>query len=553
MTCKQVRQLLAAYRRDDCSPAEHAELQAHLLECAECRMLDAEFRRVGESIQSLPQLAPPPDFFARVMAAVQAEETKAPAKVEEKKPETVVVPGLTNVLHYPRLRRAVAERKVRLAPMRSTRSPAATFALRYGAAMAATFLIFGIGLSVALFQLLGNTPPPGPSGSGPVVCINAPCYPLHASVLAADSVYSIVGDATASPDGQYVVYAAHTPQGSWMLEELNRQTGKSVALLPAAVGGPLTIEGWARSWVLWAQGDPKSSDHWQLSATELAPALPGAAETLQLLRGGLSGQDGAVLALRGVHTFGSTVLLAEQRSDERGRLVQLDLTNQGASSRSVLATSQPKHWIADPTTDGQAYYWADEWLDPDGTPHGDIMRLIPTSTPTSEPVAITFNGVSFAPMIVAQKLVWLEELLPQSAQSAAAKQDTPTATATPPATATLTPGGGSASNSPVAGTLWSTPLDDQLLDLDSAPRQQVDADASMPQAGATFVVVQESNGDFTLYDLANDGKKQALGAISNALVVSVSPTAVLWVTADTSSNSQFSNKTNMNLLDWPQR
>jgi hypothetical protein len=267
----------------------------------------------------------------------------------------------------------------------------------------------------------------------------------------------------------------------------------------------------------------------------------------------VSGQDGAVLALRGVHTFGSTVLLAELCSDERGRLVQLDLTNQGALSHTMLATSQPNHWIADPTTDGQAYYWADEWLDPDGTPHGDIMRLIPNSTPANEPVPISFNAVSFAPMIIAQKLAWLEESLPQSAQSTAAKQETPTATPTPTATATLTPGGGSASNSPVAGTLWSTQLDDQLLDLDNVPRDKIADNASIPQAGATFVVWQDSSGSFTLYDLANDGKRQALGAISNALVVSVSPTAVLWVTADTASASQFSNKTSINLLEWPQK
>src|SRR5690242_7711558 len=146
MTCKQVRQLLAAYRRDDCSPAEHAEIEAHLAGCAECRAADAEFRRVGESIRALPQLAPPPDFFARVMAAAQADGVKATSqtKVVEKKPETVVVPGLTNISHFPRLRRAVAERRVRLEPMRQASSPAKVFALRYSVAMAATFLIFAL-------------------------------------------------------------------------------------------------------------------------------------------------------------------------------------------------------------------------------------------------------------------------------------------------------------------------------------------------------------------------------------------------------------------------
>ncbi len=553
MTCRQVRQLLAAYRRDDCSPAEHAEIEAHLEGCAECRVVEAEFRRVGESIRALPQLAPPPDFFARVMAAAQADEAKAAqqTRVAEKKPETVVVPGLTNVSHFPRLRRAVAERRVRLEPMRQASTPAQVFALRYTMTLAAAFLLFAIG-SVALVQLLGSHTPQIQ------VCVSNCPHPLS-SAFTPDSTYSIVADATASPDGRYVVYAARTPQGSWMLEELDRQTTKSIALLPAPVSGPITIEGWARSWVLWTQGDPEGGDHWQLHATALNPALTGATETLQLLEGGLSGQDGTVLELHGVYASGSTVLLAEQLKDEVGQLVQLDLTRADPSARTVLATAPTGHWIADPTTDGTNDYWAEEWLDPDGTPHGDIMRLTPDNTPEavtssgisfkSEPEAITNNGVSFAPMVIANKLVWLDG---SSQEQAQIHTTAPTPTATPNTQATLTPSGGSVSHAPIAsGTLWSEAIDPNVVDLDSGPRSKIADDVSMPQAGATFVVWQNSNGDFNLYDVSKDTLQPLNAYISNALVLSVSPTSVLWVTADSQGSSQLPNKTTINLLDWP--
>lgn len=545
MTCRQVRQLLAAYRRDDCSPAEHAEIEAHLLECAECRAVDAEFRRVGESIKALPQLAPPPDFFARVMAAAQADGVKATqhTQVAEKKPETVVVPGMTNISHFPRLRRAVTERRVRLEPMRQASSPAKVFALRYSVALAATFLIFALG-SVALFQLLNQR---GPT----VVSVNHN-QPLP-SAFTPDVTYSIVVDATASPDGQYVVYAAHTPQGRWMLEELKRTSAganASVALLPAPVSGPITIEGWARNRVLWTRGDPTSSDHWQLYATALNPALPGATEKLQLLKGGLSGQDGTVLELHGVHASGSTVLLAEQLKNDVGQLVQLDLTQADPAARTVLATAPAGRWIADPTSDGTDEYWAEEWLDPDGTPHGNIMRLTPGSV---VPVAITSNDASFAPMVVANKLVWLEETPQQLARIAITA---PTPTATPTTQATLTPSGGSVSHAPIAsGTLWSEALDPDVADLDSGTRTHIADNVSMPQAGATFVVWQDSNGDFNLYDVGKDTPQPLNAYISNALVLSVSPTAVLWVTDDSQSNgssSQLPSKTTINLLDWPQ-
>jgi hypothetical protein len=545
MTCKQTRQLLAAYRREDLSPGEQAELQAHLAECAECRARAAEFRQIGESLQALPRLAPPPDFYARVMAAVRAEEQQA----AEKKQEQVIIPGMTDVSYLPTVRRAVTERRARVTPLRRQMSPAGVFALHYGAGLAALFLIFAIGVSAGLFFLRGNT-----GSSTPDCVLTHTCPPPYVSIYNPDPAYPLVAGATASPDGQYVIYAAHDTSGNWMLEELNRQTQKSTALLPAPVAGPLTLEGWARSWVLWVMGNQGVGKQWQLNATELSPALPGAAQTVRLLQGNQGGPDGKVAALHGIAAVGSTVLLAEELANGHGQLVSLDLTNQNGATRAVIATmQQPDHLIADPTatitdpaTGGITVYWDEQWKDPDGTLHGNIWRLLPGSSAAP----VTTNGVSFSPTIVAGKLFWLEEPPPQSAGTAAGQQ-----TPTPTATGTVTPGSGDAASSQVAGIIWSESLDGRL-DLDTGPKTPIagtDTPVYHLQAGATFVVWQDGKGNYNLYDVPGSHQRSLNDSITNPLALSVSPTAVLWVTNDSPGNSQAATpvKTAINLLDWP--
>ncbi len=475
------------------------------------------------------------------MAAARADEYKAAeqTRTAEKKRVTVVVPGLTDARHFPTLRRAVRERRVRLAPLRPPATPAATFALRYSVALAAVFLVFSLGLGYVLLQFV----------NGSFKTIPDTPYPRQVltSAYAVDPSYPIVADATASADGQYIIYAAHNASGKWMLEELNPLNSQSTALLPAPVDTPLSLEGWARSWVLWVQGSAGTGSNWQLNATELSPALSGAGSTLVLLRGNQAGPDGKVVALHGVHASGLTVLLAEELADGRGQLVSLDLTYGTALARSVLRKADPGHLIMNPTSDGTTDYWVDSWFDADGTMYGNIWRLLSGGSP--EPV--TTNDSSFAPMIVAGKLVWLEEPLPPNGQGA---NGVPSSTPTPTPVSTLTPGGGSASGLAVAGILWSEDQDGRP-DLDTGPRVSLSGNrlVSQPQAGATFIVWQNSGGDFYLYDLVNPQHSQPINQpVSNALVLTVSPTAVLWVTADSPNSSQTPTRTTINLMEWPQ-
>ena len=132
MTCHQARQQLAAYRRDDWTVAEMRALADHLAGCAECRQVEARFRRVGESLRLLPTLTPDAAFRERVFAAIAADQRKlGPAAMRASRAETE--PSL------PVVRAPVA----RVTPMRSrsAQTPVARAALAIAAVLALALFV----------------------------------------------------------------------------------------------------------------------------------------------------------------------------------------------------------------------------------------------------------------------------------------------------------------------------------------------------------------------------------------------------------------------------
>ena len=80
--CKNEKMLLLlSGHLDGCNTAEEeALLQAHLAECPDCRRILTEYEKIDAGIAGLTQ-APPANFTANVMRAVQAEpRTAAPKK-----------------------------------------------------------------------------------------------------------------------------------------------------------------------------------------------------------------------------------------------------------------------------------------------------------------------------------------------------------------------------------------------------------------------------------------------------------------------------------------
>ena len=81
--CKNEKMLLLlSGHMDGCNtPEEEAQLEAHLAECPDCRRILTEYEQLDAGIADFAQ-APPADFTANVMRAVEAE----PHHFTEKKP-----------------------------------------------------------------------------------------------------------------------------------------------------------------------------------------------------------------------------------------------------------------------------------------------------------------------------------------------------------------------------------------------------------------------------------------------------------------------------------
>ena len=74
--------LLLSAHLDGCNTAEEeAQLQAHLAQCPDCRRILTEYEKINAGVADLTQ-APPANFTANVMRAIQAE----PRRAEPKKP-----------------------------------------------------------------------------------------------------------------------------------------------------------------------------------------------------------------------------------------------------------------------------------------------------------------------------------------------------------------------------------------------------------------------------------------------------------------------------------
>jgi hypothetical protein len=65
---------LGAYRRDDWAPRDLEALGLHLADCPACRQKEAAYRDVGAGVRQLSSITPPPEFRARVFAAIAADQ-----------------------------------------------------------------------------------------------------------------------------------------------------------------------------------------------------------------------------------------------------------------------------------------------------------------------------------------------------------------------------------------------------------------------------------------------------------------------------------------------
>jgi anti-sigma factor RsiW len=76
MSCNRMESRILAYVDGRLKAGEQREVEAHLAECAACRVRVNEFRAVWGLLEELPQIEPSGAFDARVRARVAAEPVK---------------------------------------------------------------------------------------------------------------------------------------------------------------------------------------------------------------------------------------------------------------------------------------------------------------------------------------------------------------------------------------------------------------------------------------------------------------------------------------------
>jgi hypothetical protein len=77
MDCRQARNLLSDFQDGTMDAAAATGLAAHLRGCGECASADASLHAVRDLLRELPPDPAPPELFASVLAAVEAEDRNA--------------------------------------------------------------------------------------------------------------------------------------------------------------------------------------------------------------------------------------------------------------------------------------------------------------------------------------------------------------------------------------------------------------------------------------------------------------------------------------------
>lgn len=73
MTCKDIKERLAAYQEGIFSSEDKSLIEAHLDTCAQCSSALADLKKTIDALKDLPEVEPPPWFTQKIMAQVREE------------------------------------------------------------------------------------------------------------------------------------------------------------------------------------------------------------------------------------------------------------------------------------------------------------------------------------------------------------------------------------------------------------------------------------------------------------------------------------------------
>lgn len=212
--------------------------------------------------------------------------------------------------------------------------------------------------------------------------------------------YTLAGSAAASAG--WLVYTASEPSAGAMLFAENRQSKRSIPLLGATSRTPITVNAITDTWAIWTSGAGTSDAPWTLNASRL-PASGTASAAITLVNSAAPGTDTPV-TLGGVWAQGNIVLVAAATAGGTGVLLRMDLSSGKPTATVIARETQPGHLLADPSSDGTAYYWNDVWLDSSASLHGTVWR----GDNAGHDQQISSDDASFRPAVAAGTLVWVE-------------------------------------------------------------------------------------------------------------------------------------------------
>ena len=429
MNCIQAQVMLAEYRELKSAPigptdmsdhegrpyragrmeydeADILELDAHLEQCASCRLVLARYNFIGEQLRSMTAIEPPPEMHTRLMHALAREQLHF---MQRSAPGTVVTPEFlkpylqehTQSAQFPDAINAFSTAETGPLPViyakrkRHPHSHINQFAILGIAAMFLMLLMMG---GITSLLMLAHDNPQVASTVNRTGLAAIPQSDLTLLKYTTTTLYSHVVSAIADNNDIYYTAYGDGANSGWMLAKLDRATRQSTNLLTKASTNPLVVLGAANGWLVWLQYDDlKSTVHQNQTSTGgiysglhawslhyLALTTPGTTTNAKLATGatllkGLFNRSTAPswvsTPVQGVWFVQDSLLVAMIDANGRSHLFRYDLGAGSPSTSMVeIATAPAGETLTSPTAnnDGSDIFWAQEWLSADGNLHSNI-------------------------------------------------------------------------------------------------------------------------------------------------------------------------------------
>ncbi len=595
--------LLAAYRELNTDDVVTAELDAHLEQCPSCRNALASFSLIGEQLRSLPMLEPPPDMHEKLMRALATEHSQSIQRSSSTAlpPPEFLKPYLRDHVHSSSNTNPLAAFSsadtgplpiIRAVHKKRHRTFVQFAAIGVAAAFLMTLMMGGItSLLLMAHDQAGNA-------SAPPLIISQ-----HADVTKSsyttNTVYNHVVSAVADQASIYYTAYGDGKNSDWMLEQLDRATKVSTPLLATANTSPLIVMGSTNDWLVWLQFDePKITSHpilpghtsrslvrtWSLRYLSLVEpdrdtAVPNQPVTLL---SGTFDQDATLswihTPIQGIWFIQNTLLVATVDENGASHLVRYPLGENNDFAPTEIAKASPDHIFTSPTAnnDGTQIFWSEEWRSDDENLHSNIwtQQVLDAPIPSHGEVArykmtikqlFLQSGQSFTPAVVNNALFLLS-----TADGAGLTQATSKATPLPTSTGTAVPvTTPNTSTTPTASwantNFYSAALDDSVrgalvmyplagsLDVSPSLVSGIIGSASSLQAGKDFVLWQNGDGNYGMYDAVIKSNKIVGETLNNAQFLAVNGDTAVWTinNAGDTTGSSISPSATLLAFSWP--